>query len=110
MPRSYSEELVRHLLSSVPDRTLGEALGTACIAANLPAIYVAKVLEVSRMTIHSWFRGKPIRPANMERAERFYNKLSADLESGTLPVKNLAEAREYLQLDTSESESPLDAS
>ena len=64
MPRTYSEPFLIGLHKENPHRT-GIALALACVKANLPAKYVAEALEVSRMTVFGWFRGKPIRHKNM---------------------------------------------
>lgn len=95
MPRKYSKELIDSL--DTIDNTLGIQLAKVCIEANLPAIYLAKVLKVSRMTIHSWFRGSPIRHKNSKVIESFIKILETDLEQGRLPAKNILQAKEYLK-------------
>jgi hypothetical protein len=95
MPRKYSKELIDSL--DIVDNTLGTQLAKICIEANLPAIYLAKVLKVSRMTIHSWFRGSPIRHKNSKLIESFIKTLETDLEQGKLPAKNILQAKEYLK-------------
>jgi hypothetical protein len=95
MPRGYSQELINSLQSKVV-LTDGQELAQLCMEANLPAIHVAEVLFVSRMTIHSWFRGSPIRQRNMERVVAFKHVIQKDLHDGILPAKSLTEAKEYL--------------
>jgi hypothetical protein len=95
MVRRYSAELVE-LVENAPSYKLGLDLAATCIKANLPAVYVAEVLEVSRYTIHTWFRGGAIRPRKRPRIESFIKLVEEDMEKGILPVKNLLDARYYL--------------
>lgn len=95
MVRRYSAELVE-LVENAPSYKLGLDLAATCIKANLPAMYVAEVLEVSRYTIHTWFRGGAIRPRKRPRIESFIKLVEEDMEKGILPVKNLLDARYYL--------------
>lgn len=96
MPRTYSEEFLIEMYKANPNIT-GVALAHACVKANLPAKYVAQVLNVSRMTIYSWFRGKPIRDKNRQVAEVFTDLVEGDLAKGALPARNLMEAKKYLE-------------
>jgi hypothetical protein len=96
MPRTYSKELIKLVKNSNPNKT-GIALASACINANLPAKYVAVVLNVTRMTLYSWFRGKPIREKNRLVAEVFTDLVESDTAKGLLPAKNTAEAKAYLE-------------
>ena len=60
MPRSYSSKFL--LTLSKPDAIMdGQLLAKLCVEANLPASYVCKVFGISRMALHTWFRGGPIR-------------------------------------------------
>jgi hypothetical protein len=96
MPRTYSKELIDLVKNSNPNKT-GIALASACIKANLPAKYVAAALKVTRMTLYSWFRGKPIREKNRIVAEVFTDLVESDTAKGLLPAKNTAEAKAYLE-------------
>jgi len=96
MSRCYSQELINVVKNSNPNRT-GTALALACIKANLPAGYVASTLGVSRMTIHSWFRGKPLRDKNRELVEVFTDLVESDTAKGILPAKTKAYAKKYLE-------------
>jgi hypothetical protein len=49
------------------------------------------------MTIHSWFRGSPIRHKNSKLIESFIKTLETDLKQGKLPAKNILQAKEYLK-------------
>ena len=96
MPRTYSQELIDLVKKSNPNKT-GIALANACIAANLPAKYVAVALNVTRMTLYSWFRGSPIREKNRVVAEVFTDLVESDTAKGILPAKNNADAKAYLE-------------
>ena len=96
MPRTYSEEFLVEMYRADPNRT-GVALAHACVKGNLPAKYVAQTLGVSRMTIYSWFRGKPIRFKNQQIVEVFTDLVESDTAKGLLPAKNTAHAKAYLE-------------
>jgi hypothetical protein len=96
MSRTYSEAFLIELHKADPNRA-GTALALACVKANLPAKYVAKALEVTRMTVFSWFRGKPIRHKNMLKVETFTDLVESDTAKGILPAKNTAAAKAYIE-------------
>ena len=96
MPRTYDNEFVTFVKQQDPNKT-GIALARACIDANLPAKYVAVALKVTRMTLHSWFRGKPIREKNRLIAEVFTDLVESDTAKGILPAKNTLHAKEYIE-------------
>ena len=96
MPRTYSKELIDLVNNSNPNKT-GIALASACIKANLPAKYVAVALKVTRMTLYSWFRGKPIRFKNQQIVEVFTDLVESDTAKGLLPAKNTTHAKAYLE-------------
>lgn len=96
MSRCYSQELIDIVKNSNPNM-VGTALALACIKANLPANYVASVLNVTRMTIHSWFRGKPLRDKNRQLVEVFTDLVESDTAKGVLPAKSKAAAKKYLE-------------
>lgn len=100
MARPYSEEFLLNLKDLNPKR-LGVQLAKLCVKANLPAQYVAEVFGVSRMTIHSWFRGKAIRDKNCTRIENFMVLVREGLHDGQLPTVTLLEAKKYLELNIS---------
>lgn len=101
MPSKYSAGLVRSVCN-VPQRTLGQDLAMLCIAANLPAVYVSQVLGVSRMTLHTWFRGGEVRERKHSKIHAFMRVVRGDFDAGRLPVKTVREARSYLQTMSSE--------
>lgn len=96
MPPKYSHALVE-AVRSAHVRELGQDLALVCIDANLPAAYVAQVLGVSRMTLHTWFRGGVINDRKHTVIRAFIKLLKEDTARGVLPVKTLSEARSYLQ-------------
>lgn len=96
MVSKYSARLVEAVRGAT-EYKLGVDLANICIAGNLPAAYVAQVLGVTRMSLHTWFRGGAIRPSKRERINVFIELVENDLKQGVLPVRTLAEARAYLQ-------------
>lgn len=96
MSRPYSEAFLLELHKANPNRA-GTALALACVKANLPAKYVAEALEVTRMTVFSWFRGKPIRHNNLLKVETLTDLIESDTAKGILPAKNVASARAYIE-------------
>ena len=96
MSRPYSDSFLIELFKSNPNRA-GTALALACVKANLPAKYVAWSLDVTRMTVFSWFRGKPIRHKNLLKVETFTDLIESDTAKGLLPAKNIATAIKYLE-------------
>lgn len=96
MARTYSQELIDEVNSRDPNNS-GVALAQACIKANLPAKYVAIALGVTRMTVHSWFRGAPLREKNRRLVEVFTDLVESDTAKGLLPAKNMMEAKAYIE-------------
>jgi len=96
VPRTYSEKFIRHLYNQ-PD-SLGVRLGKVLVQGNLPALWVAEVLKVSRMTLHAWVRGGlKIRYNNANVLEKFLKLVEADLEIKLLPRANVRDSRAYLE-------------
>jgi hypothetical protein len=96
MPRSYSSKFL--LTLSKPDAILtGQNLARICVEANLPASYVCKVFGISRMALHTWFRGGPIRNKRMDIVDAFVSLVNKDLKAGVLPARNLKEAKAYIE-------------
>lgn len=96
MPRTYSEAFLIELHQANPNRA-GTALALACVKANLPAKYVAEALEVTRMTVFSWFRGKPIRHKNLLKVEVLTDLIESDTAKGILPARNMVAAKQYIE-------------
>jgi hypothetical protein len=96
MPRSYSNRFL--LTLSKPDAIMtGQELAKLCVEANLPASYVCKVFGISRMALHTWFRGGPIRPKRMQLVDAFMSLVEKDIKAGLLPARNLVEANAYIE-------------
>ena len=96
MPRSYSNKFL--LTLGKPDAiTTGQILAKTCVEANLPASYVCKVFGISRMALHAWFRGGPIRPRRLKVVDAFISLVEKDTKAGVLPAQNLKEAKAYIE-------------
>jgi hypothetical protein len=102
MPKKYSAEFLVEL-NSYDEEKMGVKLAKACVNADLPITEIAKVFGVSRMTIHSWFRGSPIRENNQIRIKQFLKALDEawqqqlHSEKGDLPVSDWKQARSFLE-------------
>lgn len=95
MPRAYGHKFLLELQNADPNR-LGIRLARACVDANLPASYVADILQISRMTIYSWFRGRGVREDKRTNVEALLKIFEDDLASGRLPVSSTIDAKRYL--------------
>ena len=95
MPRSYSEPFLIELYKSNTENA-GIALAMASVKANLPAKYVAIALGVSRMTVYSWFRGKPIRSGSLLCVQTFTDLVESDTAKGLLPALSINHAKLYI--------------
>ena len=95
MARPYSERFLLDLHKADPTR-IGVQLGKVCVKANLPTSYVAEVFDVSRMSIHNWFRGQYVREKNYERIAKFIGQVDKALERGVLPAPTMKVAKNYL--------------
>ncbi len=95
MARPYSERFLLDLHKADPTR-IGVQLGKVCVKANLPTSYVAEVFDVSRMSIHNWFRGQYVREKNYERIAKFIGQVDKALERGILPAPTMKVAKNYL--------------
>lgn len=98
MGRPYSDKFIQLVVDRKANgnHSEGTRLAELSIEANLPAAYIASMLNVSRMSVYSWFRdGKRIRKSNLAEVKSLIEKLEKDLASGMLPAKNLAEAASY---------------
>ncbi len=95
MARVYSEQLMLRLHRLDPER-IGVQLAKKCVDYNLPSLYVASVLGVSRMSLHSWFNGKPLRDKNHQKVKKFMAILDEGKQAGVLPAQTLKAAKIYL--------------
>ena len=96
MPRSYSTTFLLEL-KHADASLLGVQLGRLCVEANLPAVYVAKVLGISRNSIYGWFRGKPMHESKRKIVSAFISLAEQDMANGILPARSMKSARMYLQ-------------
>ena len=93
--RSYGQKFLLELRDADPTR-LGVQLGRLCVDANLPAVYVSNVLDVSKTTVYAWFRGQYIREQKRKTVEAFMSLVQQDMEAGALPAKTPLDAKIYL--------------
>jgi|TARA_R110000803_G_scaffold55432_2_gene112359 hypothetical protein len=98
MPRPYSDGFILGL-DRADETKVGVQLAKVCLKANLPIKYVAEGLAVSRMTLHTWFRGGILRQQNREKVEKFMGLVEQGLADGTLPASNLATAKVFIESD-----------
>ena len=96
MPKSYSPEYVKMLDAVVMADNLGIVLAKACVKANLPLKLVAKVLGVSRMTVHTWFRGGDIQTGRKPLVITFLKVIEEDTAKGVLPLADFKSAKKYV--------------
>ena len=96
MARPYSEQFLLGLQKADPTR-IGVQLGKVCVKANLPTTYVAEAFNVSRMSIHSWFRGQYVREKNYERITKFIELINKGLDKGVLPAMSSTDAKNFIE-------------
>jgi hypothetical protein len=96
MARPYSEQFLISLQKADPTR-IGVQLGRICVKANLPTTYVAEAFNVSRMSIHSWFRGQYVREKNYERITKFIELVNKGLDKGVLPAMSSTDAKSFIE-------------
>lgn len=96
MARSYSEKFLL-ALQKADSTSLGVKLGRLCVEANLPSAYVARALEVSRVTMYKWFRGQGIREDKRRTVEVFIDLVSEDMKQGLLPATTMFSAKLYIE-------------
>lgn len=95
MAKHYSEKYLLRL-NGLNHKRLGVQFGKAAVKANLPPSMIADVLGVSRMSIHNWFRGEPIRSKNIEKIEKLIDILDQYIEAGELPVSSTIDAKKFI--------------
>ena len=96
MARPYSEGFLLSLQKADPTR-IGVQLGKICVKANLPTTYVAEAFNVSRMSIHSWFRGQYVREKNYEKITKFIELINKGIDKGILPATTSTDAKDFIQ-------------
>lgn len=96
MPRQYGARLLLEL-KEADSSLLGVRLGRLCVEANLPAVYVSKVLNVSRNSVYGWFRGRTMHESKRKVVEAFISIVEQDMANAVLPAKDMNTAKRYLQ-------------
>ena len=97
MARTFGDKFLLEL-NTVEHDTLGTKLAKVCIAANIPASYVAVALEVSKLTIYRWYRKRSlVRFAKRKSVEIFTAVIEEDLKNGRLPATTTKDARSYIE-------------
>lgn len=93
MPKNYTEKFLISLGKADPNNT-GVRLAKLCVDAHFSVTEVAKYLKVSRMTVHTWFKGGKISKDNIVIVKDFMNMIESGFEVGVLPDKHFLK-REY---------------
>jgi hypothetical protein len=96
MPRTYGDKLLLKLQGG-DSSLLGVRLGRLCVEANLPIAYIAPALEVTRNTVHLWFRGQSMLEPKRKVVEAFMHLVEQDLKEGVLPATSLKQAKTYIE-------------
>lgn len=96
MSRPYSDKFLRELSRSESDG-LGVELARLCVDANLSAAHIAIVLDVSRTTVYSWFRGQGVRERKRKEVEALISLLKKDMHEQLLPVLTPVEGKKYIE-------------
>jgi len=94
--RPYSDKFILGLKKGNL-KSKGVQLAKICVKAQLPSIYVADTFNVSRMSIHTWFRGGAVRDKNSARIKLFITLVEEGFANGSLPALNAAYAKTYLE-------------
>lgn len=101
MPRSYTAEFIKDLDTKTVKDGIQILLAKRCVKAKLNTTLVAKLMNVSRMTVHSWFRGKPMKEDKVPIAQALIKIIDEDLAKGVLPIKDYKSSIEYYKSLTS---------
>lgn len=96
MPRTFGDKLLLQLKGG-DSSLLGVQLGRLCVEANLPVAYVAEALEVSRNTVHLWFRGREMQENRRKIVQSFMYLVEQDMKDGTLPALSTKQAKSYIE-------------
>jgi hypothetical protein len=95
--RPYSKEFIDFINNPNVEQTPGVELARLCVAANIPATYVAHALETTRVTVYGWFRGKEMRKRKRKMAEVLIDHLKEDLANQVLPAKDAEATKRYIE-------------
>ena len=58
---------------------------------------MAEAFNVSRMSIHSWFRGQYVREKNYEKITKFIELINKGIDKGILPATTSTDAKDFIQ-------------
>lgn len=96
MTRPYGDKLLVHLQNTESD-SIGVRLAKLIVELDLPTIHLAKVVGVSRWTLHKWFRGEPIAKKYKPRLQHIYENILFFKQSGVLPTQTRKDAVEFVK-------------
>jgi len=94
MSRPYSDKLLVELSRNDSD-SIGLSLARLCVKLNLPMMHLAKALNVSRWTLHKWFRGEVISSRYKKDLEVAYEIISEAEKNEKLPAPRKV-AKEFI--------------
>lgn len=95
MAKGYSES--HKALIGYEGDNLGLRLGALAVQAKIPMSHLAWAMDVTRMTIYYWFKGKKISPQKVPKVEALVRILRLDLENGDLPAETAQERRNFVE-------------
>lgn len=96
MPRPYSQKFLMEVFAHEKP-TLGIELARLCVKANLNTTHVAEAFDVSRATVHSWFRGATINKSRHDLVLAFIKLVTKDMDEGVLPVTTSKDSKNYIE-------------
>jgi hypothetical protein len=70
---------VAEAVRNADESLLGVQLGRKCVERNIPIVDVARILNVSRQTVYSWFTG--LKRPNPHRREAILVWMGQDLKT-----------------------------
>lgn len=101
MPRGYTAEFIKELDTKTVKDGIQILLAKRCVKAKIHTTIVAKLMKVTRMTVHNWFRGKPMNEDKIPTAQALIKIIDEDLAKGVLPIKDYKSSIEYYKSLTS---------
>jgi len=96
MSRSYSDKFLLRL-NNADEEKIGIKLAKICVAADFRIVWVADTFGVSKMCIHNWFKGRPVRDKNNTKIKNFIELVGASFENDDLPIDNSEANKKYLE-------------
>jgi len=95
MSRPYSDKLLVELHKN-ESTSIGLSLARLCVKLNLPMMHLAKALNVSRWTLHKWFRGQNISARYKKDLELAYLAITEAERKQILPAPR-KEAKQFIE-------------